>query len=101
MFDHNDPDIVQTVADALKKTQLAGALHAKGNMAQSFAVVSQCEGRRIFHHPYGARRSPGQCLETNHIFATSLKDSEVSHAVYGDFLPAALAAGRYRAAPNA
>ncbi|WP_246710261.1 hypothetical protein [Martelella soudanensis] len=35
------------------------------------------------------------------IFGTSLKDNEVSRAVYADFLPETLAAGRFRCAPAA
>ena len=34
-----------------------------------------------------------------YIFGTTLKTNEVSHAVYRDFLPDALAEGRYVAAP--
>ncbi len=39
-------------------------------------------------------------VRINYIFGTSLKHNEVSHAIYRDFLPAALADGRYRAVPK-
>jgi NADPH:quinone reductase-like Zn-dependent oxidoreductase len=44
-------------------------------------------------------RSRPRGVQIKYIWATSLKHNEVSHAIYRDFLPAALADGRYRAAP--
>ena len=45
-------------------------------------------------------RSRPRGVQLKYIFGTSLKHNEVSHAIYRDFLPAALAEGRYRAAPE-
>ncbi len=39
-------------------------------------------------------------IASRFIFGTTLKSNEVSTAIYRDFLPAALADGRYRAAPK-
>ncbi len=39
-------------------------------------------------------------VSTKYIFGTSLKANEVSTAIYRDFLPSALADGRYLAAPK-
>ena len=39
-------------------------------------------------------------VKIKYIFGTSLKDNEVSTAIYQDFLPAALADGRYQIAPK-
>jgi len=44
-------------------------------------------------------RSRPRGVRIKYIWGTSLKHNEVSHAIYRDFLPAALAEGRYRAAP--
>ncbi len=38
-------------------------------------------------------------IGSNFVFGTTLKTNEVSTAIYQDFLPSALAEGRYRAAP--
>jgi NADPH:quinone reductase-like Zn-dependent oxidoreductase len=46
---------------------------------------------------FGSRR---RGVRTKYIFGTTLKANEVSTLIYRDFLPAALAQGRYRAAPN-
>ncbi len=101
MFDHNDPDIVETLKAALRGTDFAGALHATGNMAQCFTVVSQSEGRRFVTTTRPAPEDRPANVETKQIFGTSLKDNEVSHAVYVDFLPEALATRSYRPAPPA
>lgn len=39
-------------------------------------------------------------VSTKFIFGTSLKENQVSHLIYEDFLPAALAEGRYLALPE-
>ena len=101
VFDHNDPDVLKALTAALRGTDFAGALHATGNMAQCFAVVSHSEGRRFITTTLPAPEDRPANVETKQIFATSLKDNEVSHAVYVDFLPAALAARSYRPAPPA
>ena len=101
VFDHNDPDVLKALTTVLRGTDFAGALHATGNMAQCFEVVSQSEGRRFITTTLPAPEDRPANVETKQIFATSLKDNEVSHAVYVDFLPAALAARSYRPAPPA
>lgn len=45
-------------------------------------------------------RARSRGIRTKYIFGTMLKANEVSTAIYRDFLPAALAEGRYIAAPN-
>ena len=100
VFDHADPGAVEAIVEALRGKTLAGALHATGDMLASFAVVSQCRGRKFVSTTLPPPEGRAAGVETNHIFGTSLKDNEVSRAVYGDFLPAALAAGRFQPAPE-
>jgi hypothetical protein len=45
-------------------------------------------------------RSRFRGVGTKYIFGTTLKANEVSTAIYRDFLPSALAEGRYVAAPR-
>ena len=99
VFDHAEPGVVEVIVEALRGRTLAGALHATGDMLASFAVVSRCQGRKFVSTTLPPPEGRAAGVETNHIFGTSLKDNEVSRAVYGDFLPAALAAGRFRPAP--
>ena len=45
-------------------------------------------------------RARSRGIRTRYIFGTTLKANEISAAIYRDFLPAALAEGRYVAAPK-
>jgi hypothetical protein len=38
-------------------------------------------------------------VQTKYVWGSSLMENEVGHMIYGEFLPKALAAGRYRAMP--
>ena len=99
VFDHRSLDVVNEVVHALAGRRIAGALHATGSMAHSFAVVSRCEGRRFVSTTLSPPDDKPASVNAKHIYGTSLKDDEVSRVVYADFLPQALAEGRYQAAP--
>lgn len=47
------------------------------------------------------RSGEGFGSETGHIVGTTLKDNDVCHAIYRDFLPEALAQDRYTPTPTA
>lgn len=99
VLDHRRPSIIEDVVHALRGKTLAGALHATGNMADSFAVVARSEGRRVVATTLPPSDGVPPQVEARQIFGTSLKDDAVGVMIYRDFLPAALAVGRYRAAP--
>ena len=99
VFNHADPGAVEAIVEAFRSKTLAGALHATGDMLASFAVVSRCEGRKFVSTTLPPPEGRATGVETNHIFGTSLKDNEVSRAVYGDYLPAALSTGSFQPAP--
>jgi NADPH:quinone reductase-like Zn-dependent oxidoreductase len=48
-----------------------------------------------------ALKTGGGRAKTRFIFASSIRTNEVGHAIFEDFLPSALAEGRYRTAPEA
>lgn len=99
VFDHNSQTIIDEMVDALVGRPLAGALHATGSTSDCFAVVSRCKGRLFVSTTLPVPGDKPVSVEAKHIFGTSLKDDEVSQAVYVDYLANALAAGTYRAAP--
>ncbi|OTP74507.1 zinc-binding alcohol dehydrogenase family protein [Caballeronia sordidicola] len=99
VLDYEQPTIVADTVKALHGKVLAGALHATGDMADCFAVVRQCEGRRFVATTLPPPEDRCTDVEAKHIFGTSLKDDEVSSIIYRDFLPSALAAKTYHAAP--
>jgi NADPH:quinone reductase-like Zn-dependent oxidoreductase len=101
VFDYSDPEVVELVICAIEGKAFAGALHATGNMHQCFDAVSRSGGRKFVSTTLSAPENRPAGVETKLIFGTSLKDSEVSRAVYADFLSEALAAGRFRCAPAA
>ena len=70
-------------------------------MRDSFAVVSRCAGRRFVSTTLEAPPERPRDVDTKQIFATSLRNNEVSTAVYVDFLSSALAAGKFLPAPPA
>lgn len=101
VFDHSDPDVIDRVVRAVEGKPLAGALHATGYMHHCFEAVSRMHGRKFVSTTLAAPEKRPAGVETKLIFGTSLKDNEVSRAIYVDFLPDALAAGKYRCAPVA
>jgi NADPH:quinone reductase-like Zn-dependent oxidoreductase len=101
VFDYSDPEVVDHVVRALKEEAFAGALHATGNMHQCFEAASRAGGRKFVSTTLPPPENRPAGVETKLIFGTSLKDNAVSRAVYADFLPEALADGRFRCAPAA
>lgn len=100
VLDHRQPSVIEDVVHALRGKTLAGALHATGNMADSFAVVARSEGSRIVATTLPPSEDVPECVEARQIFGTSLKDDGVGAMIYRDFLPEALAVGCYRPAPS-
>lgn len=130
VFDHHSPAVVADVVTALAGKQVVGALAIGPGSARACSdVVASCEGRRFVSMvtppasfdtpPTGAGdllrvlprvvgsvaalsvRNRLRHVSTKSVFGTTLMDNEVCRAVYEDFLPAALAEGRYVAAPPA
>ena len=130
VLDHNSPDVVADVVAAFAGRTLAGAVAIGTGSAELCAdVVRSCTGRRaiaiastsVSFAGLGEADRPRFALprllarlvvasvalvvrtrgiRTKLVFGTSLKANEVSTLVYRDFLPAALADGRYVAAPR-
>lgn len=101
VFDHASPSIVKDVIEAMQGRRLAGTLHATGDMAASFAVVSQSDGVRLVATTLPPPADLPKGVEARHIAGTSLKDDHVGPMIYRDFLPQALEAGSFVSAPPA
>lgn len=128
VLDHTSPAAVRDVVAALAGRTLAGTLAiGEGSSAACLEVVRRSEGRRFVSMAstpvsfaglgdgagllgtlarIGTRsvalqvRARRYGIGTKFVFGSSLKSDEVARAVYADFLPAALAEGRYRAVPE-
>jgi len=130
VFDHHSPTVINDVVAALAGKQVVGALAIGPGSAKACSeVVASCGGKKFVSMvtppasfdtppnstgdllralPRTARsvaslavRNRLRRVSTKSVFGTTLMDNEVCRAVYEDFLPAALAEGRYVAAPPA
>jgi len=124
VFDYKSLTVVHDIIAAFRGKTLAGALAIGTGSAEPCAdIVHACEGNKFI-----ALASPSvsfasgltfgtirklvsssvalqvKCrtrhIRTKSIFGSTLKGNEVSTVIYEDFLPAALAEGRYVAAPE-
>ncbi|MBP0457965.1 zinc-binding alcohol dehydrogenase family protein [Streptomyces montanisoli] len=106
---YRSPTAVDEVVDMIGESPLAGTLAiGSGSLPKAIAIAARTEGsKRVAsaQTPLVARvqswRAPRQGVRVNGIWGGTLKDNEVGPAIYADFLPAALASGAYRAAPDA
>jgi NADPH:quinone reductase-like Zn-dependent oxidoreductase len=108
-IDYHGAKAVDEVIAAIGASPLAGALAiGRGSVPKTLAIAARVPGRRRI-----AAAQPGLLLRlqllvrrrhgvpVSGIWGGSLKDNHVGKAIYVDYLPAALAAKTYRAAPEA
>ena len=101
VFDHGRADIVDEIAAFLRGRRLAGVLHATGRVEDSLAVAAGAEGVRKVAATLPPPEALPEGVSATHIIGPSLKDDDVGPMIYRDFLPEALAAGRFVPAPPA
>lgn len=101
VFDHGRADIVAEVGAFLRGRRIAGVIHATGEVADSLAVAAGAEGVRKVAVTLAPPEVLPDGVSASHIFGTSLKDDEIGPMIYRDFLPGALADGRFVPAPRA
>lgn len=100
-FDYKSDTAVQDILAALKGKTIAGALAiGQGSVQACYEIVANCEG-----HKFVASASPLNVdvpdgVQSKFIFGSDLKDNEVGPMIWREFLPAALAQGRYRCVPE-
>jgi NADPH:quinone reductase-like Zn-dependent oxidoreductase len=111
VVDYHDGDVVEQLARILRDRVLAGTMAvAAGSLRQAIAVNRTAgvtgSGRIASAHPTPDTTIRGALarrrgLRVSAIWGGSPKDSDLGGAIWNDFLPDALADGRYRAAPAA
>lgn len=104
VFDYHSETVVDELVGAFEGKTSAGALAiGPTSTAPCVAVMGRVsEGSKfvaLTNHPPKDLVLPDG-VKTKFIFASDIKDNEVSRAVYVDFLPKALAAGTYICAPD-
>jgi len=124
VFDYNSTTVVKDIIAAFQGKTFAAALAiGTGSAEPCLDVVQACNGAKFismaspsvsFESGVTARvvlqlvsstvslqvKSRLRHIRTKFIFGTTLKNNEVSKVIYEDFLPQALADGRYVAAPD-
>ncbi|KAL4922075.1 hypothetical protein BDW62DRAFT_172922 [Aspergillus aurantiobrunneus] len=100
VFDYNSPTVVDDLVDALKGKTLAGGIDCIGPSATAptVEVVRRSEGVKFVATANGGLDD--KMVGVKMIMAPSVKDSGVGKVVYEDFLPKALEAKSYVAAPE-
>ena len=107
--DYHSRTAVEEFVAALADSPLAGTLAiGSGSLSPTLSIASKAPGRRRIATAQPSLltriqllRSPRQGVQVSSIWGGTLKDNEVGPGIYVDFLPAALASGTYRAAPDA
>lgn len=126
VFDYKDPEVVDKIIDSIKGKLIAGALAiGENSMFRCLDVLGSCQGdRRLAMATFPVPSQPGRFATLQIIYhaltsmisimvksklrgiKTSLVWGSVAHspvadAVYCEFLPEALANGKFRATPEA
>jgi len=123
VFDYNSTTVVKDIIAAFQGKTLAGALAIGTGSAEPCAdIVHACNGNKFvsmtspsvsFENGITVRvvlqlvssnvslqvKCRTRHIRTKFVFGSTLKENEVSTVIYEDFLPQALADGRYVAAP--
>jgi NADPH:quinone reductase-like Zn-dependent oxidoreductase len=107
--DRRGATAVEEIVALLGKSPLAGTLAiGSGSLRPAVAIAARTSGskRVAAAQPELTIRIPAwrarrRGVRMSGIWGGTLKDNEIGPAIYVDFLPAALATGAYRAAPDA
>ncbi|GAD91887.1 oxidoreductase, zinc-binding dehydrogenase family protein [Paecilomyces variotii No. 5] len=98
VFDYNSPTVVQDLVDALSSKSFAGALDAVnsgGAIQASTEVLSKLNGSKSLATVSVIPDGLPETVIVKRVLATTIKDNAVGKAVFQEFLPAALADGRF------
>lgn len=107
--DRGSRDAVAEVVKRIGGSPLAGTLAiGSGSLRKAIAIAAGTAGSRRVASTYtpqlariAGRRAPRRGVKVTGIWGGTLKDNEVGPAIYAGFLPAAIAGGAYRPAPEA
>ena len=99
VFDYKSETVVQDVASAVEKKALAGIFQAAGSVEVGLEIAKATKSFLSSALPIPEDKVPDG-VKAKMVFASTLKDNEVGPAIFGDFLPKALAEGSYQVAPE-
>lgn len=97
--------LLEQLVNTLKGRTLAGVLHtagdAKGPISICADLFSKVEGNKFFTTTVQLPADMPADFQHSRVFASTIKDNGVAEAVFMDFLPEAIAQGKYKPAPQA
>ncbi|KAJ9614590.1 hypothetical protein H2200_002727 [Cladophialophora chaetospira] len=103
VFDHTDEDIVTKLAAAMRGKKVAGAFDAfasKGSTSKIAEILSRNGGGFIATVEAPPEQLPDN-ITAKQMYAALVPGTDVGKTLWKDFLPAALASGAYKPAPQA
>ena len=102
-FDYHSKTIIDELVTALQDKTTAGAFDSigvNGAVEACADVLLKLEGNRFIAIAWPLPEKIPDSVHTKSIFASDIKDNEVSKVIYEDFLPRAPAEGKYIAVPD-
>lgn len=103
VFDYKSPQVTKDIASLLTGKKLAGAFDASGSedgMDSASQSIVHADGiRKLICVRSVSSEVPG--VEAKTILSTSIISTPVAKAVFGDYIPAALEQGKFKAVPEA
>ena len=102
-LDYNSKTIVDELIEALKDKTVAGAFDSigiNGAFEACTAILLTTKGSKFVAEVMHPPENIPEGISTKFIFGSDLKDNEVGKVIFEDFLPHALAEGKYFAAPD-
>ncbi|OZJ04674.1 hypothetical protein BZG36_02563 [Bifiguratus adelaidae] len=103
VFDYNSKTIIEELVDALKGKTIAGVLDciaANEAIEVCAEVLRKSQGNKFISTVIKASEDLPGGVKTKWIYGGDLKDNEVGKIVYEDYLPKALAEGKFVPAPD-
>ena len=104
-YNLDSASLLEKLINAFKGRTLAGVLHTAGDASGPISICadlfSKIEGKRFFTTCVPLPTAIPADFKHSRIFASTIKDNGVAEAVFGDFLPGAIAEGKYKPAPQA
>lgn len=102
VFDYRSPTVVEDLVAAFQEKKTIGAFDCigAGGWAGCTSIVSQWSGTKFVATVKGGFPAPLKGVTMDKVYAITIKDNQVGHAVYRDFLPKALKAGTFVPSPE-
>ncbi|KAI4236849.1 MAG: hypothetical protein L6R40_006038 [Gallowayella cf. fulva] len=104
VFDYSEPSVIDDIVSALDGKPIVGVLDAvnsNGAIEKSIEAASRLQGNKFVSTVRNPPENLPDGVKAKFVFSKDIKDNEVSKVIYEDYLPQALAQGKYVAAPDA